>query len=87
METLESRIIEFLKTRDGKWTGLHVIASMFDFDYWGQVEGALELLVSEGVIEKHFYPPQRMKDGKMQPAGFTLFRYVPPVKPQLTVVK
>lgn len=86
METVESKIIEALKRRDAKWTGLHIILMRFEKEEWQAAWQAVHNLATQGIIEKkgHIHYHEIAKT----PAGMLyLYRYLPKMKPQLGVVE
>ena len=86
METIESRIIEALKRRDAKWTGLHVILMRFEPEEQSKAWHKVIELAQSGIIEKkgHIHYHEITKT----PAGMLyLYRYLPKMKPQLGVVE
>ena len=85
-ETVESKIIEALKQRDGKWTGLHVILLRFEKDEWTEAWKTVHRLVEANIIEKKAHI-QYHELAKTPMGVFYLYRYIASQKPALRVVE
>lgn len=85
-DTIEARIIQILKDNNNQWVKFNELVSYFDSMMLDKVYYALNSLIKETIIEVaidyHRDPMRRIHSN-----SFTLYRYIPPAPPTLTVVK
>lgn len=86
MMTIEAKIIDCLKDRQSKWTGLHIILLRFEKEEWKEAWTAVHKLAQSGVIEKE--PHVQYHELTKTPMGmYYLYRYLEPTKPKLGIVE